>query len=119
MKKIILFAVAICFLGCSAFKPSTQPVKFTCEPKDVTLVVNGKRHDCPTTIEAQRNLELSVEGYKDGFLPYKRVVSYHMSETAYLDIVGTCIFLLPVFGLMTPGARDLDETDIHVILVKP
>ena len=42
-----------------------------------------------------------------------------MSETAYLDIVGTCIFLLPVFGLMTPGARDLDETDIHVILVKP
>lgn len=119
MKKIIIFVVLLCFLGCSATRPSTQPVKFTCDQKDVTLVVNGKRYDCPITIEAERNRELSVEGYKDGYLPYKRVISYHRSDTAILDIIGTALFLLPVFGLMSAGSKDLDETDIHIILVKP
>jgi hypothetical protein len=94
-----------------------MPVKFTCEPKEgVVLVVNGQRHNCPVTIEAQRNRELSIEGYKEGYLPYKRNISYHNSDTAILDLIGTCIFLLPVFGLMTPGAKDLDETDVTIIL---
>lgn len=104
-------------IACSALRSSTQPVKFICEPKEgVVLVVNGQQRNCPATIEAPRNRELSVEGYKDGYLPYKRIVSYHNSDTFILDVIGTCLFLLPVIGLMMPGSKDLDESDIMVIL---
>lgn len=121
MKKantIIAILLCISIAGCSAFQPYTQPVSFKCDPPDVMLVINGKKHDCPITLDMQRNKEMFIEGYKDGHAPYKRTVSYHNSATFYLDLIGTCTFLLPVVGLMTPGARDLDETDINVILTK-
>jgi hypothetical protein len=112
----LLFAMQV--VGCSAFKPHTQPVKFTCEPKDgVVLVVNGQRYNCPVTVDAPRNRELSIEGYKDGYLPFKRTVSYHNNDTFFLDLIGGCIFAVPFIGLFTPGAKDLDETDIYVTLL--
>jgi len=116
--RIVLCAVFLSqAIACSAFRASTQPVKFTCEPKDgVSLVVNGKKYDCPVTVEVSRNRELPVEGYKDGYAPYKRTINYHRSDTYWLDLIGTCICLVPVFGLMTPGAYDIDETDVTVIL---
>jgi tetratricopeptide (TPR) repeat protein len=109
-------ALVILLTGCSTFKPSTQTVSFTCEQKDVVLVVSGQRHNCPTTIEIPRNREFAVQAYKDGYMPYQRTISYHMNESAMLDTIGTAIFLAPVIGLMTPGSRDLDETNIHIIL---
>ena len=121
MKKantVIAIMLCISMSGCSAFQPHTQPVSFKCQPPGVTLVVNGQKHDCPITLDMQRNREMVIEGYKDGHLPYRRTVSYHNSLTFYLDLIGTCIFLVPVIGHMTPGARDLDETDITVILTK-
>jgi hypothetical protein len=119
--KIVRFGLCIILLSqtiaCSAFRSSTMPVKFTCEPKEgVALVVNGQQHNCPATIEAPRNRELSVEGYKDGYIPYKRTISYHRNDTFILDLIGTFIFLVPVIGLMMPGSRDLDETDVLVTL---
>lgn len=118
MKKPVALILIILLAGCSAFQPFTQPVKFNCNPDGVTLVINGQKKECPITVDLPRNREMSIEGYKDGYMPYQRTVSYHNSVMFYLDIIGTCIFLLPVIGLMTPGARDLDETDISVILVK-
>ena len=119
--KIVRIGLCIILLSqtiaCSALKASTQPVKFTCEPKEgVNLVVNGKKYDCPVTVDVPRNRELPVEGYKDGYLSYQRIISYHKSDTYWLDLIGTCICLFPVFGLMTPGAYDIDETDVMVIL---
>ena len=119
--KIVRMGLCIILLSqtiaCSAFRASTQPVKFTCEPKDgVRLVVNGKKYDCPVTVEVPRNRELPVEGYKDGYAPYRRTISYHKSDTFWLDALGLCIFFFPVFGLLTPGAYDIDETDVVVTL---
>ena len=111
---IILFSQTI---ACSAFNASTQTVKFTCEPKDgVTLVVSGKKYPCPVTLELPRNQEFTIEGYKDEYLPYRRTVSYHNNETFTLDLIGGCLLAFPFIGLFTPGAKDIDETDIMVIL---
>jgi hypothetical protein len=118
MKKALALIIIIFLTGCSAFRPYNQPVKFNCQPEGVTLVINGQKKECPCTVEMRRNREISIEGYKDGYASYKRTVSYHSSTTGILDLIGTFIFLLPVFGLMTPGSDDLDETDITVILVK-
>ena len=122
MKRVLNIIVCSLFvmqmIGCSAFRASTQPVKFTCEPKEgVDLVVSGKKYNCPVTVELPRNKEFTVEGYKVGYFPYNRTISYHRSDTFVLDVIGTCIFLIPAIGLMSPGARDLDETDIYVKLM--
>ena len=119
--KILRMGLSIIFLSqiiaCSALQPFTQPVNFTCEPKEgVSLVINGKKYNCPATVEVDRNQFLSVEGYKDGYLPYQRTISYHHNATFWLDLIGTCICLIPVIGLMTPGSYDLDETDVLVTL---
>ena len=113
----LLFAMQI--FGCSALRPSTQPVIFTCEPKEgVDLVISGKKYNCPVTVEAPRNIEMSIEAYKDGYVPYKRNVSYHNNTTfMMLDIIGGCIWAVPFLGLFTAGVKDLDETDIFVKLM--
>lgn len=122
MKKVLNIIVCSLFamqmIGCSALRPSTQPVKLACEPADgVALVISGKKYNCPVTVELPRNREFTVEGYKVGYLPYTRTISYHRNDTYVLDVIGTCIFLIPAIGLMSPGARDLDETDIYVRLI--
>ena len=121
MKKALSIVVCLLFamqiFGCCAFKPVTQPVKFTCEPKNgVNLVVSGKKYPCPVTVELPRNREFTVEGYQDEYLPYRRTISYHNNETFTLDLIGGVIWGVPLIGLLTPGAKDLDETDIMVIL---
>jgi hypothetical protein len=123
MKKVLNIIVCSLFvmqmIGCSALRSSTQPVNFTCEPKEgVDLVVSGKKYNCPVTIEAPRNIEMSIEGYKDGYVPYKKTVSYHNNTTfMVLDIIGGCIWAVPFLGLFTAGVKDLDETDIYIRLM--
>jgi hypothetical protein len=104
--------------GCSTFKSETQPVSFKCDPPDINLVVSGKRYSCPVTINLVRNQEFTIEGYKDGYIPYKKVVSYHNNDTFALDVIGAILFAIPAIGLVAPGAKDLDETDIFVTLSK-
>ena len=53
---------------------------------------------------------------KEGFQTSSKMVDYHLSTTGILDIVGTCLFLLPVIGLVTPGANSLDDTTLFVQL---
>jgi hypothetical protein len=61
---------------------------------------------------------MSIEAYKDGYQPYKKTVSYHGNTTfIILDVVGGCMWAVPFLGLLTPGTKDLDETDIFVKLM--
>lgn len=115
----VCLLITMLMIGCSAFRSSTQPVNFTCEPKEgVVLVVSGKKYTCPVTIEAPRNREMSIEAYKDGYTPYTKTVSYHNNTTfTMLDIIGGCIWGVPLLGLFTAGVKDLDETDIYVRLM--
>jgi len=116
---ISCFLFIMQMVGCSALRPFTEPVNFTCEPKEgIDLVVSGKKYNCPLTVELPRNREFSVEGYKEGFGPYKRTISYHSNTTfIILDVVGGCIWAVPFLGLLTPGTKDLDETDIYIKLM--
>ena len=124
MNKALRMAISFIFIvqmiGCSALRPVNQPVNFTCDPKEgVELIVSGKKYICPVTVELPRNREFSVEGYKEGHEVYKRTISYHSNTTfIILDIVGGCIWAVPFLGLLTPGTKDLDETDIYVKLMR-
>jgi len=117
MRKWTIAILAFLAVGCSAMKPHTQALKITCNVPDAIVKVNGDRVDVPGEIQVRRNSDgVLIEGYKEGYDRYNKTIYSHMSETAIADIVGTAVFLLPVFGLMSPGAWDLDQTEVHVVL---
>jgi hypothetical protein len=80
-------------------------------------MVNGQRYTPPAQVTVKRNREVSIDCYKDGFVPYQRTIGYHFNSTGALDAVGTALFLVPCIGLFTPGAWSLDETDVNISLV--
>jgi hypothetical protein len=102
--------------GCSAFRSSTQTMNITASPTDSILMVNGSRYTPPAQIKVRRDRDVSIQCYKEGYIPYQRTIGYHMNGTGAADIIGTVLFLLPGVGLFCPGAYSLDETDVGVSL---
>ncbi|MCK4563155.1 MAG: hypothetical protein KAU94_00615 [Verrucomicrobia bacterium] len=102
--------------GCCAFRPHSQMVNITCMPEDAILTVNGQRYTSPVQIDVKRNRNLSIQAYKEGYMPSQRTVGHHFNATGALDAVGTFLFLFPGIGLFTPGAFSLDETDVAITL---
>jgi hypothetical protein len=58
-----------------------------------------------------------IEANKQGFDSYAKQIDYHFSSAAKWDMVGTVCWFFPVFGLFSPGAWDLDQTDIAINLL--
>ncbi len=115
-RKIVSVIIVFSLIGCSAFRSTNQTIKINCNVPEPILKVNGDTCKCPTEVQVRRNAKVIIEAYKDGYDNYHKEIDHHLSTTAKLDIVGTCIIFFPVFGLMFPGAWDLDETDIIVVL---
>lgn len=115
MKKLI--AIALIFsTGCSALKPVNDRISINCRPMDATVLVNGNKVPGITSLEVPRNQKVTVQAYKDGYLPYSKVVDNHLSIAAILDAFGTFIMIFPVLGLITPGAWDLDQNEFNINL---
>ncbi|MDF7800783.1 hypothetical protein P4C99_15015 [Pontiellaceae bacterium B1224] len=113
---IALSTSIVVLTGCSAFRPTHQMVNITCMPDDAILTVNGTRYTSPAQVKAKRNRNVSIQCYKEGYMPDQRTIGHHFNETGALDAVGTFFFLVPCIGLFTPGAFTLDETDVAITL---
>lgn len=113
---ILITAALVCASGCSAFRPSTQTLNINVTPPDAVVMVNGQRCTPPAQVPVRRDRELSIQAYKDGYVPYMRTIGTHMNGTGGLDAAGCALFLLPGIGLFCPGSHSLDETDIGINL---
>lgn len=121
MKKFILSAVIISILasGCSAFAPKTQTVNAACSEADATLQVNGGlTYTGQAQIDARRDKVFSYACLKPGYYPAQKTVSYSISKTGIADFVGSMIFIIPIIGIFSPGAWNLDETDVTINMVR-
>lgn len=117
--KIVLMVLAICiFSGCSMFQPEKQALKISCNIPDTILKVDGDQHNCPAEVSVRRDKKIQIEAYKTGYDKYSKLIDYHLSSSAKWDAVGTVVWFFPVFGFLSPGAWDLDETEINVVLNK-
>ncbi len=67
-------------------------------------------------MNVRRDKKVQIEAYKTGYDRYLKSIDYYLSSSAKWDVVGTVCWFFPVFGLLTPGAWDLDETEIRVVL---
>jgi hypothetical protein len=118
MKQLNCFVLCIFLIqACSAFNSSTQIISVKCNQQDTKLTLNGERLDCPAKIYVRRDKKLLVEAYKEGYAPYAQTVDYHLNKWGEYDIAGAVFILVPVFGLLFPGAWDLDQTEIEIQLV--
>lgn len=117
MRYLSLFVLGIFLIqACSAFMPSTQIVAVSCNPVGVKVVINGNRFDCPAQMHVRRDKKLVVEAYKDGYEPFRETVDYHLNQWGERDIAGTIFILVPIIGLLFPGAWDLDQTEFDIQL---
>jgi hypothetical protein len=121
MKKIISITLSISILasGCSAFVPKTQTVTAACSEPDATLQINGgESFTGQAKVETRRDKVFSYACYKQGFYPAQKSVSYSISPTGIADFIGSMIFIIPIIGVFSPGAWDLDQTDVTINMLK-
>ncbi len=121
MKKIISLITAACIAvsGCSAFVPKTQTVKAACSEPDAILQINGgQTFTGQAKLDARRDKVFSYSCFKQGYYPAHKSVSYSISPTGIADFIGSMLFLIPIVGIFTPGAWDLDEKDVTINMVK-
>ena len=116
-KSKMVFLSLFLLTGCSATRPDKQTLNINCNP-EVILKVNGDRFPCPAKVDVRRDKIAIVEATQPGFDNYRKEIGYHLSSQAKADAVGTAFLFFPVFGLLAPGAWDLDETEINLILNK-
>ena len=116
--KLMCSVLVLTIAGCSATRSNMQTLKINCNVPGTILKVNGDTYDCPAEVDVRRDSKATIEAYKEGCDKYYKQIDYHLSATAKADAVGTAFLFFPVFGLLTPGAWDLDETEINIILNK-
>ena len=112
LKSLILLAALCPLVGCSAFRPKEQQVRIDTDPTGLPVRVDGQdRGLSPITISLDRNVSHTIVA-SDTNRVYVRELHRKMSTTGKLDMMGGAMVLVPGLGLLTPGAWDLDSTDV-------
>ncbi len=111
-----MLIVAVVASGCSLARPDKQTINITCSQQDLVVKVNGDRVTCPSKVDVRRDSKVVFEATKEGHETFSKTIDYHLSTAGKWDVVGTLCLLVPVVGLMSPGAWDLDQTDFSIQL---
>lgn len=117
-KLVVIASMLFAITGCSMFQPEKQTLKVNCNVPDTILKVDGDQYSCPGEVQVRRDKRIIIEAYKDGYDKYTKLIDYHLSASAKWDAVGTVVWFFPVFGFLSPGAWDLDQTEVSVVLNK-
>ncbi len=123
MKKIVslflVFPLIFATSGCSAFRSSTQTISVTTDQPDTEIYINGSMAGRgSTSMPVKRNQNASIMAKKEGFITVQRSIGKTLNTTGILDIIGGVLILLPLFGLLAPGAYSLDEENISISMIK-
>jgi len=109
-----VLAVTLC--GCSMFQPDKQTLSINCTVPDTIVKVNGDRFNCPAKVDVRRDIKVMLEASKEGYEPYFKTIDYHFSTSAKWDAIGAICWLVPAIGFLSPGAWDLDQTELNIEL---
>jgi len=116
---LVCFAMMFNLTGCSAFRSSTQIVSVTSDQPDTEIFINGAMVGKGTaSAPVKRNENVQLMAKKDGYIPIQRSIGHSLNTTGVLDIVGGCLFLIPLFGLLAAGSNSIDETNVSVMMMK-
>ena len=116
-REIIALFVLVSYSGCSFFAPSMQTIHITSSPEGAKVRAGGQAvGEPPIQFEAHRGDNLLIEVQKEGYQTQYRTTSRTLSTIGILDVVGGCLFLVPLLGLLSSGAWKHDPDKYGVIL---
>ena len=95
--------------GCSLFGGSSQNFSVSSDPMGATVRINGQQVGVtPLQQQVSRRGDLLVEVEKAGYKSQFRQTSRKLSSLGIVDVIGGAVFLLPLIGLIAPGAWEQD-----------
>ena len=113
---LLSIGILILAASCSSSRPNKQTLKIDCNVPGTTVRVNGDICECPGQIDVRRDTKVTISASKPGYDNFSKTIDYHLSSAAKADLVGTVFLFFPVFGMMSPGAWDLNETEVNIFL---
>ena len=112
--------LAICYLNltaCSIFGGSSQSLSVNSDPPGANVLINGTlAGTTPLQHQVPRRGDLTVEVQKAGYTSQTRVTGRKLSSVGIVDVIGGVVFLLPLLGLIAPGAWEQDPGIIGITL---
>ena len=119
-QQILIGVVMACYFnltGCSIFGGSTQPLMVNSDPPGANVLINGiSAGTTPLQYQISRRGDLTVEVHKSGYTTQSRSTSRKQSSIGIVDVIGGAMFLLPLLGLIAPGAWEQDPSTFNVTL---
>lgn len=110
----VVAALCLSISSCSLLASGKQPVTVSSNDPQATLRADGQYIGIGSgTISLTKNrahVITAQNGNKVGSV----IIDNGLSPTGVLDIVGTCIFIVPFIGLFSKGAWMLDEDNVVV-----
>lgn len=110
----------VCYLNltaCSIFGGSSQALTVNSDPPGANVLINGTlAGTTPLQHQVPRRGDLTVEVQKAGFKPQSRMTGRKLSSVGIVDVIGGALFLLPLLGLIAPGAWEQDPGIIGITL---
>jgi len=105
--------------GCSFFGSSSQTLSVTSDPEGADVEVNGSYiGQTPLQYQIPTKRSSMIVVRKEGYRTVNRTTSTKLSTLGILDIVGTFFFLVPILGLIAPGAYEQEGANLSVNLPK-
>jgi PEGA domain len=108
-----VFTCAVYLSGCSFFGGSSQNFAVSSDPMGATVRINGQEVGVtPLQHQVSRRGDLLVEVGKAGYKSQFRQTSRKLSSLGIVDVIGGAVLLLPLIGLIAPGAWEQDPAAI-------
>jgi hypothetical protein len=113
----ILILCHLNLTACSIFGGSSQPLTVNSEPPGANVLINGTlAGTTPLQHQVPRRGDLTVEVQKAGYKTQSRMTGRKLSSVGIVDVIGGAFFLLPLLGLIAPGAWEQDPATIGITL---
>jgi hypothetical protein len=116
--RVVAAMVAVPYISaCSLFGPRTQTITVSSDPSGATVIANGERlGNTPLRAKVSRKEDLLLEVRKAGYQTEFRSGERTLSTLGILDIIGTWFLLVPIFGLLAPGAWEQDPSSFGIVM---
>lgn len=113
----ILIAGHLNLTACSLFGGSSQPLMVNSDPPGANVLINGtSAGTTPLQYQVSRRGDITIDVQKAGYKSQSRVTGRKLSSVGIVDVIGGALFLLPLLGLIAPGAWEQDPSAIGVTL---
>jgi len=116
-RRIVLLVTLTSFLlaqGCSLLAPSNQTLTISASEPDAEIILDGQPVGRGSvSVSVRRDVSHSVMA-RVGERTGHAGVGTTISTTGVLDIIGGCLFLLPLLGILGPGFHSLEKDVVNV-----